>query len=126
MGKKSVQTEKAPQAIGPYSQGIKVGNTVYVSGQIAVDPATGQIVSGGAREQTKQCMENILAVLAAEGMTAEDIVKTTIYLKDLNNFDAVNEVYSSFFAKDYPARVCLQVARLPKDVEVEIEAIAVK
>jgi 2-iminobutanoate/2-iminopropanoate deaminase len=125
--KKVISTKNAPAAIGPYSQGIMVGNMLFISGQIPVDPASGQIVSGDIREQTRQVMKNVSAILNEAGMTLENVVKTTIFLKDMNKFSDVNEVYKSFFNEgDYPARSTIEVARLPKDVLIEIEAIAIK
>jgi 2-iminobutanoate/2-iminopropanoate deaminase len=125
--KKVISTKNAPAAIGPYSQGIMVGNMLFISGQIPVDPASGQIVSGDIREQTRQVMKNVSAILNEAGMTLENVVKTTIFLKDMNKFSDVNEVYKSFFnEREYPARSTIEVARLPKDVLIEIEAIAIK
>jgi 2-iminobutanoate/2-iminopropanoate deaminase len=125
--KKVISTKNAPAAIGPYSQSIMVGNMLFISGQIPVDPASGQIVSGDIREQTRQVMKNVSAILNEAGMTLENVVKTTIFLKDMNKFSDVNEVYKSFFNEgDYPARSTIEVARLPKDVLIEIEAIAIK
>jgi len=124
--KKCLHTDKAPQAIGPYSQAVKIGNLLFISGQIPIDPSTGEIVGGGVEAQTKQCMKNIMAILEDAGLSLDNVVKTTIYVKDLNEFAVVNEAYGSFFEKDFPARACVEVARLPKDVEVEIEAVAVE
>lgn len=126
MAKESIHTEKAPAAVGPYSQGIKVGDLVFVSGQMPVDPGTGEIVDGDITEKAKKCMENVLAILAGADMSADDIVKATIFLTDLNDFGRVNEVYASYFKGSYPARSCVEVSRLPKDVTVEIEVIASK
>ena len=120
-----IHSQNAPAAIGPYSQAIQAGNTVYVSGQLPIDPATGAMPEGIAAQAT-QSMKNIQAILAEAGMEMKDIVKTTILLADLAGFGEVNEVYGSFFTGDYPARACYQVARLPKDALVEIEAVAVK
>ncbi|AOQ24226.1 RidA family protein [Neomoorella thermoacetica] len=124
-GKKVVATNQAPAAIGPYSQAIKIGNLIFTSGQIPLDPASGRIVDGGAAEQTARVMANLQAVLAAAGAGLEDIVKTTVYIKDMNDFSAINEVYGRYFTQEPPARSCVEVARLPKDVLVEIEAVAV-
>lgn len=124
MTKKIISTTKAPAAIGPYSQGIKIGDMMFVSGQLPINSETGEIPEK-VEEQAKQSLENLKNILVEAGLTMEDVVKTTVFLKDLNNFVAVNEVYASFFKGDYPARSAVQVARLPKDVEVEIEAIAV-
>ena len=124
MGKVIIHSEKAPAAVGPYSQGVKAGNLVFVSGQMPVDSKTGKIVEGDITAKAKKCMENVLAILAEAGMTAENIVKATIFLTDLSDFGQVNEVYASFFKDSYPARSCVEVSRLPKDVTVEIEVIA--
>lgn len=127
MTKQIIATEKAPAALGPYSQGVVAsGEMIFVSGQIPIDPATGALVEGDAAVQATRCMENIQAILAEAGVGMENIVKTTIYLKDMNNFGAVNEAYGKYFEKDAPARGCVEVARLPKDVQVEIEAIAIR
>lgn len=123
--KKVIHTENAPKAIGPYSQAILVGNTVYVSGQLPIDPATGTMPEDVAA-QAAQSMKNVQAILAGAGLSMDDIVKTTILMADLSGFAAVNEVYGSFFKKDYPARACYQVAALPKNALLEIEAVAVK
>lgn len=122
--KSVIHTDKAPAAIGPYSQAIKAGNFMFVSGQIPVDPATGNVVDGGIAAQTKQVLENITAILKSADMGLEHVVKTTVFLADLNDFQAVNQVYGEYFSQDAPARGCVQVARLPKDVAIEIEAIA--
>lgn len=122
MQKESIFTDKAPAAIGPYSQAIKAGNMLFVSGQIAIDLAPkGDIVA-----ETLKVMENIGAILENAGYQYADIVKTTIFLKDMNQFLQINEVYARFFSKDFPARETVEVARLPKDVNVEISCIAVK
>lgn len=122
--KQVIRTTEAPQAIGPYSQAVEAGGFVFVSGQIALDPATGQVVAGGVREQARRVMENAKAVIAAAGCGMQDVVKTTIYLKDLADFAAVNEVYAGYFPADPPARATVEVSRLPKDVLVEIDCIA--
>ncbi|MGM0653137.1 MAG: RidA family protein [Bacillota bacterium] len=119
-----IHTKDAPAAVGPYSQGVKTGNMIFVSGQMPVVPSTGEAVEGDAGEKAKQCMKNVLAILKEAGLTADNIVKTTIFLTDMNDFGAVNEVYASFFGDNYPARSCVEVSRLPKGVDVEIEAIA--
>ena len=127
MTKRILATEKAPAALGPYSQGVAAaGEMIFVSGQIPIDPATGVVREGGIAAQTTQCMDNIAAILAEAGATVEDIVKTTIYLKNMDDFAVVNEAYGKYFEKDAPARGCVEVARLPKDMQVEIEAIAVR
>jgi 2-iminobutanoate/2-iminopropanoate deaminase len=124
--KKITRTNEAPQAIGPYSQAVEANGFVFVSGQIPLDPATGAIVSGGIKEQTKRVMENGKAILAAAGCGMEAVVKATIYLKDIGDFAAVNDVYGSYFPGEPPARATVEVSRLPKDVAVEIDLIAVK
>lgn len=120
-----VNTDKAPSAIGPYSQAVKAGGFLFVSGQIPVVPATGEVVAGGVKEQTKQSLENLMAILNNQGLTAENVIKTTVFIKDMNDFGEVNTIYGQYFMKDAPARACVEVARLPKDVLVEIEAVAV-
>jgi 2-iminobutanoate/2-iminopropanoate deaminase len=124
MDKVMIHTPKAPQAIGPYSQGIKIGNLLYTSGQIPVDPLTGKVAEGGMVEQTKMTLENLKAVLEAGGSSLHQVIKTMIFIKDMNQFHDVNQVYQDYFKEPYPARSCIEVARLPKDVEVEVEAIA--
>jgi 2-iminobutanoate/2-iminopropanoate deaminase len=122
--KDRVQTDSAPKAIGPYSQAIKANGFVLASGQIPLDPATMQIVEGGIREQTERVMNNLGAVLQAAGSSFERVVKTTVYLKDLTDFGEMNEVYGGFFKETPPARSTVEVARLPRDVRVEIDVIA--
>jgi 2-iminobutanoate/2-iminopropanoate deaminase len=123
--KKIISTTEAPAAVGPYSQAIRIGNFVFCSGQIPLDPKTAQIVEGDINVQTRRVMENISAVLRAEGLNFENIVKTTIFLTNLGDFQAVNELYGSYFKSDPPARSTVQVAALPKAANVEIEVIAV-
>ncbi len=125
MNKEQIKTNKAPVAIGPYSQAIKAGAFIYTSGQIAIDPLTGEIVTDGIEVQTVRVMENLKAVLDAAGVGLKDVVKTTVFIKDMNDFAKTNEVYAQYFEAPYPARSCVEVARLPKDVLVEIEAVAV-
>lgn len=125
MKKKIISTDKAPGAIGPYSQAIKIGKFIYTSGQLPIDPKSG-IMPENIQEQTKQCLENLKAILETANGRLESVVKTTVFLKDMNDFLKMNEVYSLFFTSNYPARSCIQVARLPKDALVEIEAIAIK
>lgn len=120
-----VQTDKAPAAIGPYSQGVKAGGLVFFSGQIPLDPASGQLVEGGVAEQADQVMANIEAVLAAAGLRFADVVKTTIFLTDMGDFATVNEIYGRRFEGIFPARSTVQVAALPKGAKVEIECVAV-
>lgn len=122
--KEIVQTNNAPQAIGPYSQAIKTRGMVFASGQIPIDPATGQFVSGGIQEQTEQVLKNLSAVLEAAGSDLSRVVKTTVFLADMNEFAAMNEVYGRFFAEQPPARATVEAARLPRDARVEIEAVA--
>jgi 2-iminobutanoate/2-iminopropanoate deaminase len=123
--KEIIATEQAPQAIGPYSQAVRAGNLVFASGQIPLDPATKEFVAGGIAEQTEQVLKNLKAVFAAAGVAMDQIVKTTVFLADMNDFTAMNEVYGKYFAENPPARATVQAARLPKDARVEIEAIAV-
>lgn len=122
---KEIVTEKAPKAIGPYSQALDLGEWVICSGSLPVDPETGKVPQG-IEEETRQSMLNIKAILEEAGLSLKNIVKTTIYLSDMNDFAKMNEVYASFFEKPYPTRSAIQVARLPKDVKVEIEAWARK
>lgn len=124
--KEVISTKDAPGAIGPYSQAIKVGNTLYLSGQIPIDPKTGQLNTGSIEEQTRQVLENLKAVLAANGMDMSHVVSTTVFLKDLNDFSSMNKMYGNYLNDKPPARATVQVARLPRDVAVEISAIAVK
>ncbi len=126
MSKKIILTTAAPAPIGPYSQAVLAGNTLYVSGQIPIDPATGNLVVGSIEDEAQQVMRNLEAILKEAGLGFENVVKTSIFLKDMNNFGKVNEVYGQFFMGDYPARETVEVARLPKDVNVEISVIALK
>jgi len=119
-----IATKDAPQAIGPYSQAIKAAGMVFVSGQVAIDPATGNVVSGGIAEQTERVLKNLQAILQAAGTGLEKVVKTTVYLKNMSEFAAMNEVYGKFWKAAPPARATVEVARLPKDVLVEIDVIA--
>jgi 2-iminobutanoate/2-iminopropanoate deaminase len=122
--KEIISTEYAPGAIGPYSQAVKVGNMVFCSGQIPIDPATGEFVSGGVSDQTVQVIKNLQAVLEAAGTSLNNVVKTTVFLADMNDFVAMNEIYAQYFTEK-PARATVQAARLPRDARVEIEVIAV-
>jgi 2-iminobutanoate/2-iminopropanoate deaminase len=122
--KNAVATRNAPQAIGPYSQAVRAGELLFLSGQIPLDPATGEIVAGDVASQTERVMKNLAAVLGAAGRGLDDVVKTTIYLVDLGSFATVNEVYGRFFRAPYPARATVQVAALPRGALVEIDAIA--
>ena len=124
--KKAIATTQAPAAIGPYSQAIEAGNTVYVSGQLPINPATGEFAEGGMAELTRQSLTNVKAILEEGGADMKDVIKTTVFLSDMNNFGAMNEVYAEFFGEGgYPSRSAVEVARLPKDALVEIEVIAV-
>lgn len=124
MNKQVISTNKAPAAIGPYSQAIKVNNLVFISGQIPIIPATGEILQGDIRAQTRQVLENVKNIVEAAGSSLENVIKTTIFMKDLNDYTAINDVYKEFFSEKPPARAAVQAARLPRDVGVEIEAIA--
>ena len=119
-----ISTSKAPAAIGPYSQAIQVGNLVFASGQIPIDPATGNFVAGGVREQARQSLTNVKAILDEAGLTLDNVVNTTVFLADMNDFADVNAVYAEFFAEPYPARSAVAVKTLPKGALVEIEVIA--
>jgi len=121
-----VSTDTAPAAIGPYSQAVRVGNTIYLAGQIAIDPATRQIVPGGIAEQTEQVLRNIEAVLQSAGFTMADVVQSQVFLSDLNNYSAMNSVYGKYFRENPPARAAVQAARLPLDALVEIMVTAVR
>ena len=121
---KVISTIKAPAAIGPYSQAIYVGNLVFTSGQIPIDPATGIIVEGGIREQTRQSLSNVKAILESAGLTMGNVVKTTVFMADMNDFAEMNSVYAEFFAEPYPARSAVAVKTLPKGALVEIEVVA--
>lgn len=122
--KKIINSAHAPAPIGPYSQAVMAGNLLFVSGQIAINPETSAVVSSGIRDETRQVMQNIKTILTEAGLGMQHIVKSTIFLKDMNDFSAVNEIYGSFFITDFPARETVQVAALPKNVNVEISVIA--
>ena len=124
--KKMISTPKAPAAIGPYSQAIQVGNLIYTSGQIPIDPATGQLVEGGVKEQTRQSLSNIQAILQEAGLTMTSVVKTTVFMADMADFAEMNSVYAEFFTEPYPARSAVAVKTLPKNALVEIEVVAEK
>lgn len=124
--KKVISTSKAPAAIGPYSQAIQVGNLVYTSGQIPVNPATGAFVEGGIKEQTRQSLLNVKAVLEEAGLTMSDVIKSTVFMADMNDFSDMNAVYAEFFTEPYPARSAVAVRTLPKGALVEIEVVAWK
>lgn len=123
--KEIIATDRAPGAIGPYSQAVRCGDFVFVSGQIPIDPATGAFVSEDIAEQTEQVLKNLGAVLEAAGTSLDSVVKTTVFLADMNDFAAMNEVYGRYFSKDAPARATVEAARLPRDARVEIDCIAV-
>lgn len=123
MTKEVIATDKAPAAIGPYSQAIKVGDMIFTSGMIPVIPATGEIVEG-IENQARQALTNVKSLLESQGRSMSDIIKTTVFIKNMDDFAKVNEVYATFFEGAYPARSCVEVARLPKDVLIEVEAIA--
>lgn len=122
--KEQVSTKNAPQAIGPYSQAIKVGKFLFTSGQIPIDPVNGELVTGDIGEQTRQVLKNLHEVLLAGGSSLENVVKTTVFVKNMADFEAINGIYAEFFLNNPPARSLVEVARLPKDVGIEIEAIA--
>ncbi len=127
MSRSRISTDGAPAAIGPYAQGVRAGNLIFTAGQIALDPSTGQAVAGGIKEQTTRVLENLKAILEAGGSSLGQVVKTTVFLKDFNDFAAMNAVYATYFGADsdtLPARTTVEVARLPRDLLVEIEAVA--
>ena len=126
MDKQIIPTESAPAPIGPYSQAVMTGGTLYISGQIPIDPATGLVIIGDIEAETRQVMENLGAILKAYGLNYANIVKTTIFIRNMGDFSRINAVYGSFFEKDFPARETVEVSRLPKDVQVEISGIAAK
>lgn len=123
--KQEINTEKAPKAIGPYSQGIIANGFVFASGQISLDPSTGELNTGPVEEQAHQALKNLKAVIEASGSSMDKVVKCTVFLQNMDDYGAVNGIYGEYFNAPYPARAAIQVARLPKDVKVEIEAIAV-
>jgi 2-iminobutanoate/2-iminopropanoate deaminase len=122
--KHAVSSPDAPKAIGPYSQAVRAGQLLFVSGQVPLDPSTGQIVAGDIETQTRRVFDNLAAVLKAGGRSFADVVRTTVFLADMNDFTAVNDVYGTYFSAPYPARATVQVARLPKDARIEIDLIA--
>lgn len=124
MSKRVIKTDKAPAAIGPYSQAIVANGFVFVSGQIPLDPKTGQLVSGDIQAQTRQCLENLKAILESAGSSMDKLVKVTVFAKDLQNFQSINQVYAEYFKENPPARSFVEVSRLPRDVAIEIEGIA--
>ena len=125
MSREIISTDQAPAAIGPYSQAVKTNGLVFVSGQLPINPATGELVSGDIRAETRQTMTNVGAILSAAGSAFDRIIKTTLFISDMEQFAVINEVYAEFFAGNPPARACVEVARLPKDARVEVEAVAV-
>lgn len=125
MALRFLSTDKAPSAVGPYSQGVKAENIIYSSGQLPVDPKTGELSKGDIQKETRLCLENVKAVLEAGHATIENIVKVTVFVTDMNNFSSINEVYTEFFGDHKPARSLVEVKRLPKDADIEIEAIAI-
>jgi 2-iminobutanoate/2-iminopropanoate deaminase len=120
----AVSTASAPKALGPYSQAIRAGQFLFVSGQVPVDPATGELISGSIAEQTRRALQNVAEILSAGGASFQHVVRTTVYLADLSDFGAMNEVYATFFTAPQPARSTIQAARLPKDARIEIDVIA--
>lgn len=124
--KKVISTPKAPAAIGPYSQAIEINDMIFTSGIIPINPANGTLVDAGIEEQTKQVFDNMKGLLEDAGSSLDKIIKTTVFIKNMNDFSRINEVYASYFTGDFPARSCVEVARLPKDVLIEVEAIAYK
>jgi len=124
MKKEITINEKVPAAIGPYSPALKIGNLIFVSGQLPIDPATGEIVKEEVEAQARRSLENLKEVLESYSVDLENVVKTTIFLKDMNNFSRINKVYGEYFTSQFPARSCVEVSRLPKDADIEIEAIA--
>jgi 2-iminobutanoate/2-iminopropanoate deaminase len=124
VNKEIISTSKAPAAIGPYSQAVKAGNLLFTSGQIPIDPVSGEIITADIRKATERCLDNIKAILEAAGSGLDKVIKTVIFIKSMNDFSAVNEVYSRYFTNNQPARSCVEVSRLPKDVTIEIEAVA--
>ena len=126
LDRETISTDKAPAAIGPYSQATRVGNRLYLSGQIGIDPATGRIVEGGIEEQTHRAMKNLGAVLESAGFSFDDVVQTQVFLADLNDYTAMNSVYKAYFDETFPARAAVQVARIPRDALVEITMVAVR
>ena len=124
--KKIISTDKAPAAIGPYSQAIEINGLIFTSGVIPIVPSTGELVDGGIEEQAEQALSNLAALIQASGAELEHTIKTTVYIKNMDDFTKINEIYAKYFTSDFPARSCVEVARLPKDVLIEIEAIVEK
>ena len=124
MKRQIISTTEAPSAIGPYSQAVQAGGMLFVSGQIPIDPASGELVQGGVEAETRQVLNNLKAILEAAGSSLEKVVKATLFIADMNQFGTINAIYAEYFQTDPPARACVEVARLPKDVQIEIEAVA--
>ena len=124
MNKRIIKTDQAPAAIGPYSQAVRIGDFLYTSGQIALDPYSGEFLSGEIEQETERTIQNIIAILEADGLNLYNVIKTTVYLSDLSYFTRMNKVYEKYFSENKPARACVQVAALPKGAKVEIDAIA--
>ena len=124
MNRDIVTTDRAPAAIGPYSQAIRTRDLIFISGQLPIDPDTGSLVTGDIQHQTRQAMRNLGAILSAAGSSFEHVVKTTLYIADMDQFAAINEIYAEFFTGQPPARACVEVARLPRDAGIEVEAVA--
>lgn len=124
--KKIISTKEAPAAIGPYSQAVEAGGLIFTSGVIPIVPSTGELITGGIEEQAEQALDNLAALIKASGAKIENTVKTTVFIKNMDDFAKVNEIYAKYFTTDFPARSCVEVARLPKDVLIEIEAIVQK
>ena len=122
--RKVISTDQAPAAVGPYSQAIRTEHSLFISGQLPIDPATNELVEGSIQDQTRQVLQNILEILRAAGLDRSNLVKTTVYLRNMDDFAAVNDVYAAVFAKNPPTRACVEVSRLPKDALIEIDAIA--
>ncbi|MBU3160123.1 RidA family protein [Clostridium frigoris] len=125
MEKLIINTKKAPAALGPYSQAVKVGNVLYTSGQLAINPANGEFINDDIKKATAQSLDNVKAILEEAGSSLDKVVKTLVFLKDINDFDSMNEIYSKYFTTNLPARSCIQAGKLPKDALVEIEVIAI-
>jgi len=119
-----IETKSAPAAIGPYSQAVRAGGLLFVSGQLPIDPPTGKFAGEGVVEQAEQCLKNVKGILEAAGCSLEGVLKTTVFLKDMRDFEEMNKVYSRFFSGEYPARCCVEVSRLPRDARIEIEVVA--
>lgn len=126
MKKEVIFTKKAPPAIGPYSQAVIAGNLIFTSGQLPANPVTGEIIYGDIKKATAQCIENIKAIAEKAGCSLDNVIKTTLFIKNMDEFAAINEVYGTYFTQNQPARSCIQAAKLPKDVDIEIEAVIIK